>query len=129
MDGHSLVDPKMRQHTFVNNGGQGGSQQFPKWPDCIKITIRNDEAVDLIKTMLDLLMYWPDNITFGLVGELETEDVNVKLRNHITIKLAQVDRLIYHHECNIPEPNMAEQREYGEAIGRRDTLREILAKL
>lgn len=48
-----------------------------------------------------------------------------QLRNHINAELVQVERLIYHHHCNVPEPNMAEQREYGEAVGRRNTLREI----
>lgn len=44
---------------------------------------------------------------------------------HIALRLEHLVRLTYHHECNIPEPTMAEQTEYGEALGEQRALQTV----
>ncbi len=51
------------------------------------------------------------------------------IRNHIETQIEYLSRLIYNHECNIDRPDADEQADYLMALGRRDTLREILAML
>lgn len=48
---------------------------------------------------------------------------NPTVDQYITKRLEYLDRLIYHHECNIPEPNFEEQTECHEAHGERQALR------
>lgn len=47
------------------------------------------------------------------------------IAQYIAERLEYLDRLIYHHECNIPEPDSAEQSEYHEAWGERLALKKI----
>lgn len=51
------------------------------------------------------------------------------LKKHMTERLDYLERLIYHHQCNIPEPTMNEQREYGEAWGEKQALLAVMAIL
>lgn len=44
---------------------------------------------------------------------------------YITERLEYLDRFIYHHECNIPEPNFQEQSEYHQAYGERQALQKV----
>lgn len=50
---------------------------------------------------------------------------NPTVDQYITKRLEYLDRLIYHHDCNIPEPNFQEQTECHEAHGERQALRKI----
>lgn len=47
------------------------------------------------------------------------------IHQHIALRLEHLVRLLYHHECNIPEPIMAEQTEYGEALGEQRALQTV----
>lgn len=44
------------------------------------------------------------------------------LRQYIASRLAYLVSLIYHHQCNIPEPTMSEQYDYAAACGEHDAL-------
>jgi hypothetical protein len=51
------------------------------------------------------------------------------LRQHIDSRLDYLERLIYDHRCNIPEPTMAEQYDYAAACGEFAALKAISAML
>lgn len=48
---------------------------------------------------------------------------------HIDERLAYLTRLIYHHECNIDQPDTDEQTNYLMALGERRALMELSHKL
>lgn len=48
---------------------------------------------------------------------------------HIEERLAYLTRYIYHHECNIDQPNIDEQTDYLLALGERRALMELSHKL
>lgn len=54
-----------------------------------------------------------------------TDSKKLTLAQHITEKLEYLDGLIYHHQCNIPEPDVQQEREYHQAWGERQALQKV----
>lgn len=50
---------------------------------------------------------------------------NMTAAQYITERLEYLDRFIYHHQCNIPEPDVQEEREYHQAWGERQALQKV----
>lgn len=48
---------------------------------------------------------------------------------HIDERLAYLTRLIYHHECNITEPDVDQQADFLMALGERRALTDLSHKL